>query len=57
MITTGKMQTLESYNTPSICHANDTLKNYCMPLNSTSQTNEESELAFVKGLRTGKITI
>jgi len=28
-----------------------------MTLNSTSQTNEESELAFVKGLRTGKITI
>ena len=53
----GNMQTLETYNTPSICHANDTLKNYCMPLSSHSQTNEESELAFVKGLRTGKITI
>lgn len=32
-------------------------QHYMLPTNVMSTTNEESELAIIKGLRTGKITI
>lgn len=35
----------------------DTMLKYVFPNQTLSATNEESELALVKGLRTGKMTI
>lgn len=35
----------------------DTMLRYVFPNQTLSATNEESELALVKGLRTGKLTV